>query len=88
MTVTFRASFLRDLKAIDDVRLLRRVEKIIHALEGADSLAEIPQLKHLQGYTHFYRVRIGDLRMGLHVDGNRVDCVRILHRREVYRYFP
>jgi hypothetical protein len=24
----------------------------------------------------------------LHIDGNQVDCVRILHRREIYRYFP
>jgi mRNA interferase RelE/StbE len=67
---------------------LRRVEKIVQALESAGSPAEIPQLKHLQGHARLYRVRIGDWRLGLHIDGNQVDCVRILHRREIYRYFP
>jgi mRNA interferase RelE/StbE len=88
MTVTFRASFARDLETIRDARLLGRVEKVVRALENASSPAEIPQLKQLRGHTRLYRVRIGDWRMGLHIDANQVDCVRVLHRREIYRYFP
>ena len=88
MTVTFRASFVRDLEAIRDARLLRRVAKVVQALESAGSPAEIPQLKQLRGHARLYRVRIGDWRMGLHIDGNQVDCVRMLHRRDIYRYFP
>ena len=88
MIVAFRGSFAKDLETIRDVRLLRRVEKVIRALEHANSLAEVPQIKRLHGHLHFFRIRIRDFRLGLHVEGNRVDCVRILHRREIYRYFP
>ena len=88
MTVAFKASFNHDLEAITDARLLRRVESVIKALDEADSLAGFPQLKRLRGGSASYRVRIGDFRLGLHVVGECVTCVRFLHRREIYRYFP
>ena len=72
------------IEGSQDVRLLRHVEKVIRALESAASLGEVPQLKHLQ----FFRIRVGDYRLGLRVEASQVDCVRILHRREIYRYFP
>ncbi|MBI2949318.1 MAG: type II toxin-antitoxin system RelE/ParE family toxin [Verrucomicrobia bacterium] len=85
MTVAFKASFNHDLEAITDARLLRRVESV---MDEADSLAGFPQLKRLRGCSASYRVRIGDFRLGLHVIGECVTCVRFLHRREIYRYFP
>lgn len=88
MTVGFRASFAKDLETIHDVRVLGRVEKVILALERAKSLGEVPQIKRLHGHPQSYRARIGDYRLGLRVEGKQVDCVRILHRREIYRYFP
>ena len=88
MIVGFRGAFAKDRERIQDARLLRRVEKVIRALERTESLDGVPQLKRLQGYPQFFRVRIGDYRLSLRVVGNQVDCVRILHRREIYRYFP
>ena len=88
MTVGFRASFEKDLNAITDARLLGRIEKTIATLEAATSLAGLSQLKRLQGHPTFYRIRIGDYRLGLHVEGGLITCVRCLHRSEIYRYFP
>ena len=88
MTVEFRASFTKDLETVRDVRLLHRVEKVLRTFERADSPADVPQLKRLQGHPHFFRIRIGHFRLGLRVEGNQAVCVRILHRREIYRYFP
>ena len=88
MRVAFKASFDKDLNGITDARLLARIEKMIAVLEAAPLLTDVPGLKRLHGHSDFYRIRIGDDRLGLHVEGERITCVRCLHRREIYRYFP
>ncbi len=88
MNVKFEASFARDLKHIKDRRLLRRVQKVIEAIKAAPDLGEIRDLKKMQGYDTFYRVRLGDYRMGIEVIAGEVIFVRILHRKDIYRYFP
>lgn len=42
----------------------------------------------MQGYANHYRVRVGDHRLGIIVDGETVILVRFLHRRDIYRHFP
>ena len=76
------------MDAITDARLLARIIKTIEGLETAVSIVDLPQIKRLQGYSGFYRLRIGDYRLGIHVEGDRVTAVRCLHRRDIYRYFP
>ncbi|NET50360.1 MAG: type II toxin-antitoxin system RelE/ParE family toxin [Merismopedia sp. SIO2A8] len=36
----------------------------------------------------FYRIRIGDYRIGIIAKGDLVSFIRVLHRREMYRNFP
>jgi mRNA interferase RelE/StbE len=88
LTVRFKASFAADLRALKDKPLLERVKTLIAKVESADSLLEIPNLKRLRGGGAYYRVRLGDYRVGLAVEEGAVVFVRVLHRREVYRYFP
>ncbi len=88
MNVRFKASFARDLRALKDKALLERIKELIANVEAAQSLVEIPNLKKLHGGSQHYRVRIGDYRVGLAADERVVFFVRVLHRREVYRYFP
>ncbi|WP_417909752.1 type II toxin-antitoxin system RelE family toxin [Candidatus Electronema sp. PJ] len=45
-------------------------------------------MKKLKGYDTFYRVRIGDYRIGLKLAEDGLIFVRCLHRKEIYRYFP
>jgi mRNA interferase RelE/StbE len=87
LKVRFKASFASDLRALKDKSLLDRVKALIAAVESAETLLEIPNLKKLRGGA-YYRVRLGDYRVGLVADGNAIVFVRVLHRREVYRYFP
>lgn len=88
MKVEFKASFARDLKPIKDGDLLRQAREVIEGTESAQSLSEIPNLKKLSGEGRYFRVRIGDYRMGLVIEGDTVTFVRFLHRREIYRHFP
>ena len=90
MKVRFKASFARDLRALKDKALLKRIKILIANIEAAQSMAEVPNLKKLRGGGGYYRARIGDYRVGLAIEGEdeEVVFVRALHRREVYRYFP
>jgi mRNA-degrading endonuclease RelE of RelBE toxin-antitoxin system len=88
MTTAFLESFLKDVRKLRDAKVKRAVTSTIENVESADTLHEIRQLKRLSGYKDFYRIRIGDWRIGLKVSASTVIFVRCLHRREVYRYFP
>ena len=80
--------FNRDLRRIRDRDLQRRIALKIQELETADSITEVSGIRAMRGWENHYRVRIGDYRMGLAVDGKVVTLLRFLHRREIYRYFP
>lgn len=90
MKAEFRKSFERDLKKLRrDRQILDRVREGIEAVEGARDLGELPSIKRLSGGGgEFYRLRIGDHRIGLELEGDVVVFVRCLHRRDMYRYFP
>jgi mRNA interferase RelE/StbE len=88
LNVEFRASFARDLRRIKDKKLVARFRQVVDWVEQAQSLQEVENLKKLRGGDRYYRIRIGDYRIGLAVEGNTVTFVRFLHRSDVYRYFP
>ena len=88
MKVRFKESFARDLKTLKDKTLLGRIRTLIEDVEKANTLADIAGLKKLRGGGTYYRVRLGDYRIGLALEEDVVVFVRALHRREVYRYFP
>ena len=88
MKVRFQASFAKNLRALKDKALLERIKELIANVEAAQSPAELSNLKKLHGGGGYYRIRIGDYRVGLATEAEVVVFVRVLHRREVYRYFP
>ena len=88
MKVAFRASFLRDLQNVTDKPLLERVKKTIEEAARAANLAELRNLKKLRGTRNYYRIRLGDYRLGLLLESDTLAFVRFLHRKDVYRYFP
>lgn len=88
MKVVFRQSFERDLKKIKDRSMLDRVRQVIELIEAADNLQEMPNVKKLTGSKSFFRIRIGEYRIGIFLDADEVEFVRCLHRRDMYRYFP
>jgi mRNA interferase RelE/StbE len=88
MNVIFKSGFVKDLRRIKERALGMRVKEVIESIEQASTLQEIANLKQLKGSTGYYRIRVGDYRIGLRVEGETVILIRFLHRKEVYRYFP
>lgn len=88
MTVEFKGSFLKDLKKIKDAAILSRIASAIVAVEAAESLQDVAACKKLQGADDYYRIRIGDFRIGLLVEDDVVQFVRFLSRGDIYKHFP
>ncbi len=66
----------------------RPFRSVIKTVESAAALSDVPNLKKMSGAGGYYRVRIGDYRIGLFVEGEEVEFVRVLHRKDMYRHFP
>ncbi|MEH1968702.1 MULTISPECIES: type II toxin-antitoxin system RelE family toxin [unclassified Nostoc] len=88
MNIEFRKSFEKDLNNIRDEALLKKIKAVIEEVENAENLANITNIKKLQADGNYYRIRIGDYRVGIAVSESVVIFVRVLHRKDVYRYFP
>lgn len=88
MNTAFRESFDADLSAIRDVSLLQRIKKVIEHVEAARTFQQIPNLKRLEASGKYYRLRVGDYRVGFTFEQGVVTFVRCLNRKEIYRYFP
>jgi mRNA interferase RelE/StbE len=57
-------------------------------VETGENLGEVTNIKKLKGEGAYYRIRVGDYRIGITADEDTVIFVRVLHRKDVYRYFP
>ena len=89
MRTEFKKSFARDLRARkNDGRFLDSVKEIIENVECADTLIDISNLKKLKGESDYYRIRFGNYRIGVRIQGDLVNFIRALHRKDIYRYFP
>lgn len=88
MIVKIDKSFAKDLVQIKDQRLYNRIGDCIEQIQKADSLSQIGSLRKITLKSHYYRIRLGDFRLGIKVDGTTVIFIRALHRKEIYRYFP
>lgn len=89
MELEYRASFVRDLRRVGNAEIRRRLERTMGHLEAAGSIADIAGAVRIRSATgRYFRIRIGDYRLGLALEGDTVILVRFLHRREIYRMFP
>lgn len=88
MKVVYLRSFAKDLKKIRLKSLQRELQLTLEQLEQSSTLQDMPNLKKLTHEGSYYRVRIGDYRLGLMIENETVTVVRFLHRRDMYRYFP
>ncbi|MEX0966272.1 MAG: type II toxin-antitoxin system RelE/ParE family toxin [Bacteroidia bacterium] len=89
MIVLIDKKFKKDLSEKRDVQLNKKVAAAIRDVQVAGTLQEIQHLKKLKATGEFYRIRIGDYRIGIEKTGSTTLLfVRFIHRKDIYRYFP
>ncbi len=89
MNTEYLPSFLKDLKALKSTPEFASIKALVfEEIPAIPDFEDIRNLKKLKGAEDYYRIRIGDYRIGLRFDGKTVIFVRVLHRKDIYRYFP
>lgn len=88
MIVTFDKSFSKSIDKIENAIALKNASKAIEKCENANTLLEIPNLKKLKGYKNYYRIKIGDYRIGVEIENDTIDFILIAHRKNIYNLFP
>lgn len=89
MRTEFTKSFAKDLrKQRKNPELLRQIQVIIETVEQAAAITELTNLKRLKGDSLYYRIRTGDYRIGITIEDDLVTFIRVLNRKEIYRFFP
>lgn len=88
MKVTYQKRFLADLAKIPaDAR--KGIEKFVfEEILTLNSLSASGKIEQMKGYRGYYKVRFGSYRLGLKLEADRVTLERVLHRKDIYRYFP
>mgnify|MGYP001180404590 CR=1 FL=1 len=88
MKVRISKSLAKDTAKITDKKVKEKLFKKIEQLQSAENLSQQP-IKKLKGFKDFYRIRIGDYRLGVKkLTEQEILLVRFLQRKEIYRYFP
>ena len=90
MQIVFEKKIFKDFDKIDDF-ILQKVHILIFGLQSIKTLEDIKMgfdCKKMQWYTSYYRIRIGEYRLGFSVEKDKVKLIRFLHRKDIYRYFP
>ena len=88
MKIEFKKSFLSDLKKLKSKSLKDSVIECIKQVESSVNLTQIKNLKKLTGYDKYYRIRMGDYRIGVKIENDTVYFVVFEHRKNIYRGFP
>ncbi len=89
MNVEFDSSFLKSLRKLKEVQVRERVEQLILLLEQTHSFSKISNVKKIAGHQRYYRIRIGDYRLGLEkISSDTVRLIVIAHRKDIYDVFP
>ena len=90
MDIFFKPSFVKDFKKLPkgtkaDVRKICTEDFLI-----AKNLTEIRQIdiKLIRGFKNYFRIRIGDYRIGFKKEDQSVVFMRVKHRKDIYKIFP
>lgn len=88
MELEFRESFLKDINHIREKGTKKKIAAVITEVKAASSLSALRNVKKMEGSEDYYRIRIGDYRIGFRLQDKVLIFLRCLHRKDIYRYFP
>jgi len=85
----YKKSFLKDLAKLPK-RYREQIEKLaFEKIPKLDNIFATLDIKKMKGYQGYYRIRVGDYRIGCKVEeGNRIILYRVRSRADIYKLFP
>jgi len=88
MQIKIHKRFLQEL-ALLPLKDRQKIEKFVFEQSSSfRSLHEIKGLSKLRGYHNYFRLRFGNYRVGIRFENNTLTFERVLHRKDLYKYYP
>jgi mRNA interferase RelE/StbE len=89
MILIFDRSFSKSLDKLNDKHVKERLVTLIVSMEQAKGVSDLTAIKSMKGHPGFYRIRIGDYRVGFELTPeNEILLILVAHRKDIYKRFP
>ena len=90
MEVFFKKTFIKDFKNLPQ-NIQEKAREIclfiFPKIANSDELKNI-SIKKIAGFNGYYRIRIGNYRIGFKKENGKIIFMRALHKKDIYRFFP
>ncbi len=88
MEVAFTPGFNKIVSKLRDRKLKDTIIEAIENIKAASKPNNIHNLEDIKGFKTYFRVRIGDYRIGIRIVHNKVYFITVGHRGDFYKLFP
>ena len=88
MEVSYSKKFLKQLAGVSSETRVKIEHFVFNELVSVSSVSSLGKVEKMQGYDGFYKVRFGNYRLGLVIENERITVKTVMHRREIYKFFP
>jgi mRNA interferase RelE/StbE len=88
MILLVQKSFEKDILKVTDKKIAGQLKSIIAELEACKTVSAIRNLKKMTGKGNYYRIRLGNFRIGVKIESDTIYLLRFMNRKEIYKYFP
>jgi mRNA interferase RelE/StbE len=87
--VIYTKTFLKDLSKVFPAKRRKQIEKFVFEdLPELSSIENAGNIEQMTGFKNYYKVRCGDFRVGIIRKNNTIELLRVLNRKEIYKFFP
>jgi len=88
MQCFYKKTFLKDLTKLP-IRDRKKIEKLVFVdIPKLNNIFGIQDIKKMKGYKDYYRIRIGNYRVGCKIAEKEITFYRVKSRTDIYRVFP
>ena len=86
MKVKIERKFLKDLESLDKITS-EKLQVFLNTLLNVESFWDL-KMRKMKWYKNYFRIRLWDYRIWLKVENDICICVRVKHRKDIYKIFP
>ena len=88
LQIRINKTFLKELSRMPTGQRTKIEQFIFKETSAFTQLSDLPNLKKLKGYKNYYRIRFGNYRAGIRLQNDTLIFERLLHRRDIYKFYP
>lgn len=89
MQVAYTKTFLKDLAKVVPQKRREQIEKFVfEELPALSAIEASGNIEKMVGHKNHYKARFGNYRIGMIKSGNQVELLRVMGRKDIYKFFP